>query len=203
MRKILTTLYLSLLMCIFSLNVLADNNAETSTETNPRVNIQTNHGAIVLELDRQNAPLSTENFLTYVNDGFYEGAIFHRVIKDFMIQGGGFDQDYNQKETRAPINNEADNGLSNTRGTVAMARTGDPHSANAQFFINVADNDRLDPTKAPYNGSWGYTVFGSVIEGMDVVDKIVNTKSGPAGEFSRDVPVVPIIINKVARVTYE
>jgi peptidyl-prolyl cis-trans isomerase B (cyclophilin B) len=195
MRKILTTLYLSLLMSIFSLNALAENTVATNVEANPRVNLQTNHGLIVLELDRKNAPNSTENFLTYVNDGFYEGTVFHRVIKDFMIQGGGFDQDYKQKETRDPINNEADNGLTNMRGTVAMARTGDPQSATAQFFINTVDNAFLDHSSAT-PGGWGYAVFGKVVEGMEVVDTIRAIETGSAARFPGDVPTTPVIIEK-------
>lgn len=169
----------------------------------PHIEMVTSLGTIKLELDGRQAPITVAHILKLVDSGFYDGTIFHRVIPGFMAQGGGYTPGLKLKEKGATIANESGNGLTNLRGTIAMARTSDPHSANSQFFINVADNDRLDPRKAPYNGSWGYTVFGSVIEGMEVVDEIVNTKTGPAGEFSRDVPVVPVIIKKVARVTYE
>ncbi len=164
-------------------------------EGSPRVSLQTNQGVIVLELDAEKAPLSVENFLTYVREGFYDGLIFHRVIKDFMIQGGGFDADFNKKETHAPIKNEAVNGLLNTQGTVAMARTGDPHSATGQFFINTVDNGFLNHT-APTQRGWGYAVFGKVVEGMDVVEKIRGLSTGGAGPFPTDVPQTPVIIEK-------
>ncbi len=144
--------------------------AETQpAQAAPRVVMQTSMGKIVLELDAEKAPVSVENFLAYVDDKFYDGTIFHRVIPNFMIQGGGFDTGRKQKETRAPIKNEAKNGLKNDRGTIAMARTGDPNSATAQFFINVVDNANLD---YPRPDGHGYAVFGKVVEGMDVVDKI-------------------------------
>ena len=137
----------------------------------PRVRLQTNMGVIVIELDSAKAPKTVDNFLRYVREGHYDGTLFHRVIPGFMIQGGGYDSDFKQKPVHEPIRNEADNGLRNDRGTVAMARTSDPDSATAQFFINVADNDFLNFT-APTVRGWGYTVFGKVVEGMDVVDKI-------------------------------
>ena len=146
----------------------------------PKVKLTTNHGDIVIALNAEKAPETVKNFIQYVESGFYDGTIFHRVIENFMIQGGGFDESFKQKTTEAPIQNEADNGLSNTKGTVAMARTGDPHSATAQFFINTKDNDFLN-----YRGKtmqdWGYAVFGEVIEGMDVVDAIRKVKSGCTG----------------------
>jgi cyclophilin family peptidyl-prolyl cis-trans isomerase len=169
----------------------------------PHIEMQTSLGTIKLELDGKQAPITVANFLELVDSGFYDGTIFHRVIPGFMAQGGGFTPGLELKETEATIPNESGNGLSNLRGTIAMARTGDPHSANSQFFINVVDNDRLDPAKDPIRGSWGYTVFGSVIEGMEVVDEIVNSKTGPAGKFSKDVPVVPVIIKKVSRISYD
>jgi len=132
-----------------------------------------------------------------VNDGFYDGTIFHRVIDGFMIQGGGFTGDFQRKSTRDPVANEADNGLKNRRGTVAMARTSDPHSATAQFFINVVDNTFLDHT-APTPQGWGYTVFGEVVEGMEVVDKIRQMPTGPGGPFPRDVPRNPVIIEQIS-----
>ena len=156
-------------------------------EDNPRVKLTTSKGDIVLELDKAKAPATVENFLNYVNSGFYNGTIFHRVISNFMIQGGGYTKDFQKKPTNAPIKNEANNGLSNVRGTIAMARTSDPHSATAQFFINVVDNKFLDYRSATMRG-WGYAVFGKVIEGMNVVDAIRKVKTGAAGPFGRDVP---------------
>jgi len=163
----------------------------------PIVNMQTNLGTIVIELNAEKAPKTVENFLRYVNEGFYDGTIFHRVIKNFMIQGGGFTKDYNKKTTHKPIKNEANNGLSNVRGTIAMARTGDPHSATAQFFINVKDNTFLNYRDSPTR-KWGYAVFGKVTDGMDVVDKIRKTNTGRGGPFRKDVPQTPVIIEKVS-----
>jgi len=141
-----------------------------------KVRLTTNLGAIVLELDAKKAPLTVENFVAYVKDGHYDGTIFHRVIPDFMIQGGGLDKDMNTKKTRAPVKNEADNGLKNGNGTVAMARTNDPHSASAQFFINTTDNGFLDHKNKTENG-WGYCVFGKVVDGMTVVEAIEEVKT--------------------------
>ncbi|QKT02553.1 peptidyl-prolyl cis-trans isomerase [Ectothiorhodospiraceae bacterium 2226] len=163
----------------------------------PTVRLQTNLGDIVLQLDREKAPQTVDNFLQYARDGHYEGTIFHRVIDGFMIQGGGFTADFEQKPTRDPIPNEADNGLKNTRGTVAMARTGHPHSATAQFFINVVDNPFLDH-RAPNMAGWGYAVFGEVVEGMDVVDQIRRVATGPGGPMPSDVPRSPIVIQAVS-----
>jgi len=160
----------------------------------PRVRLETTMGNIVLELDPVHAPVTAENFLTYVNDGFYDGTIFHRVIDGFMIQGGGYTADFSRKQTRAPIKNEADNGLKNVRGSISMARTRDPHSASAQFFINVADNPALD-YKSPDARGWGYAVFGHVVEGMDVVDAIRVQETGVHGGF-RDVPKKTITITR-------
>lgn len=165
-----------------------------ANSSNLRVRLETNKGTIVLDLDQKAAPKTVANFLGYVSNGFYNDTIFHRVIKDFMIQGGGFTSDMHQKSTQAPIENEADNGLSNLRGTIAMARTMDPHSATAQFFINTADNTFLDH-KGKNSQGWGYCVFGKVVEGMNVVDAIENlptiTKSG-----FEDVPSSPVIIEQ-------
>ena len=166
----------------------------TAAEQAPRVRLETTMGNIVLALDREHAPTTVDNFLTYVNDGFYDGTIFHRVIDGFMIQGGGYTADLSRKETRAPIKNEADNGLKNARGSIAMARTQDPHSASAQFFINVVDNTMLD-YKAPDARGWGYAVFGRVAEGMEVVDKIRARTTGVQGGF-RDVPKKTIAITR-------
>ena len=159
----------------------------------PQVKIETSLGDIVVLLEPDKAPKTVENFLTYVKDGFYSNTIFHRVISNFMIQGGGFTPEYQRKPTRAPIENEADNGLSNIRGTIAMARTMDPHSATAQFFINVKDNTFLDFTSKSPRG-WGYTVFGRVIKGMDTVDRIRSVATGPGGPFPTDAPREPVII---------
>lgn len=166
---------------------------------NPRVSLQTNKGVIVLELYQDKAPKSVANFLAYVDGGFYDGTIFHRVIKDFMIQGGGFTADLTQKETRSPIPNEADNGLKNERGTLAMARTSDPNSATAQFFINHKDNAFLDHSAETRSG-WGYAVFGKVTEGMEVVDAIATTPTGAKGIFPKDVPQETILIEKASRI---
>ena len=152
-------------------------------------------GPMTLELDADNAPKTVENFLSYVSSGFYDGTIFHRVINNFMVQGGGFTADMEQKATEAPIENEANNGLKNARGTIAMARTQDPHSATAQFFINVQDNDFLNHTGENMQG-WGYAVFGKVTEGEDVLDKIRCVQTGSQAGH-QDVPVEPIIIESV------
>lgn len=157
--------------------------------------LKTNYGDIHLELDTTNTPTTAENFLSYAKDGFFDGTIFHRVIDGFMIQGGGFDEKMQQKQTKAPIKNEAKMGGPNKRGTIAMARTSDPHSATAQFFINVKDNDFLNFTAESGHG-WGYCVFGKVTEGMDVVDKIKGVKTtSRAGH--QDVPVNEVVIQKV------
>lgn len=154
--------------------------------------MKTNHGDFKIQLNEELAPISSANFLEYVNSGFYNGTIFHRVIGNFMIQGGGMEPGMKQKETRDEIQNEAANGLKNTRGTLAMARTSDPHSASSQFFINVVDNDFLNHT-SPSGQGWGYAVFGEVIEGMDVVDAIRKVPTGSAG-FHQDVPKEDVII---------
>ena len=159
-----------------------------------QVKFTTSLGAFTLQLDADKAPKTVENFLAYVAAGHYDNTIFHRVIKGFMIQGGGFEPGMKQKETRAPIDNEAANGLKNKRGTIAMARTGDPHSATAQFFINVVDNEFLD-FKSPSGQGWGYCVFGEVTEGLDVIDAIKGVRTGNKG-FHQDVPVDDVVIQK-------
>lgn len=164
---------------------------------NPRVEIDTSKGKIVLELYADKAPATVANFLTYVDAKFYDGTIFHRVIPGFMIQGGGFSADMQQKQTRSPVENEADNQLKNDRGTVAMARTRDPHSATAQFFINVVDNGFLNYKGKTAQG-WGYTVFGKVVAGMDAVDAITKVQTGNSGRF-KDVPAEPITIKSARR----
>jgi peptidyl-prolyl cis-trans isomerase B (cyclophilin B) len=162
----------------------------------PRVRLETNHGVIVLELDSKSAPKTVENILQYVNDGFYDGTIFHRVIKGFMIQGGGLTSDMQKKPTRSPIKNEADSGLRNKHGTVAMARTNDPHSATSQFFINTVDNAFLDYKEKSRNG-WGYCVFGRVVEGMDVVDTIEGVTTTMRARHE-NVPTSPVVIKQAA-----
>jgi peptidyl-prolyl cis-trans isomerase A (cyclophilin A) len=161
------------------------------------VEVKTSMGSFKIELYPDKAPKTVENFLKYVDEKFYDGTIFHRVISDFMIQGGGFDKDLNKKETHVPIANEAKSALSNTRGTVAMARTSDPNSATAQFFVNVKDNKRLDYSGGP--GGDGYCAFGKVVSGMDVVDKIKAVPTGEAGGMG-DVPTTPVIIESIRRV---
>lgn len=165
-----------------------------SMSTSPRVKLQTNAGDIVIELNAEKAPKSVENFLTYAKEGFYNGTVFHRVIDGFMIQGGGFEPGLKQKQTHAPIENEANNGLKNDRYTLAMARTSDPHSATAQFFINVSDNDFLN-FSAPTANGWGYAVFAKVVEGTEVVDKIKGVKTGNRG-FHQNVPAEDVVIEK-------
>lgn len=163
---------------------------------NPRVKIETNLGDIVLELNAQKAPKTVENFLRYVEEGHYQGTIFHRVIANFMIQGGGYTTDYSKKPTHEAVENEAFNGLRNERGSIAMARTGEPHSATAQFFINVLDNGSLNYRSKTPRG-WGYTVFGKVVEGMDTVDKIRDVPTGRGGPFRSDAPQSKVIIENV------
>jgi len=162
-----------------------------------KVRLTTTEGDIVIALNTQAAPKTTANFLQYVEDGFYDGTVFHRVISGFMVQGGGFEAGMNQKSTRATIENEADNGLTNTRGSVAMARTPDPHSASAQFFVNCSDNDFLNFQEKTTQG-WGYCVFGEVTEGLDVVSRMEECATGSSGGH-QDVPVDDIIISKAVQ----
>jgi len=162
-----------------------------------RVVLSTTKGDMIIELADDRAPITVDNFLKYVEEGFYDGTIFHRVIEGFMIQGGGFDDKYVRKSTRSAIANEANNGLNNQRYTISMARTNAPHSATSQFFINAEDNTNLDHQGATPRG-WGYAVFGRVIEGQDIVDKISQVSTGPGGPFSRDAPREQIIINEIA-----
>ena len=172
----------------------------TDQEKRPKVRIVTNMGDIEAVLYADKAPETVKNFLRYVDEGFYNGTVFHRVISSFMIQGGGFDTNLQKKPTHEPIRNEAGNGLKNKRGTLAMARTMAPHSATAQFFINVVDNPFLN-YKSPKNGrTYGYAVFGKVTKGMDVVDKIRYVETGPGGPFPKDVPQQPVIIEKIERI---
>lgn len=177
----------------------AEDAPEAVAIENPRVALETSMGTIVVELDAVNAPISTENFLGYVRSGAYDGTIFHRVIDNFMIQGGGYEVGMIEREAGEPIRNEADNGLPNLRGTIAMARTGQPHSARNQFFINVVDNPRLN--HVPGSGgeepiNWGYAVFGRVVEGMDVVDAIRAVPTGTFPPFFQDVPLQPVVLRR-------
>jgi peptidyl-prolyl cis-trans isomerase B (cyclophilin B) len=196
MKQIFTATLALLLCCTMQLShaELKPNIKPTpSTQGNKTmVKLHTNHGIITLQLDAEKAPITVKNFLAYVNDGFYENTIFHRVIGNFMIQGGGFEANMKQKPTKAPIQNEAANGLKNDNYTIAMARTNDPQSATAQFFINVKDNSFLN---YPGQDGWGYCVFGKVVEGKDVVDAIRNVKTGSRSGF-QDVPQEDVIITK-------
>jgi len=189
--------FISIFLISFAFTNITTGTENMNSETSPRVRLQTTEGAIVLMLDKEKAPKSVENFLSYVKSGHYDGTIFHRVIKNFMIQGGGYQVNYQQKSTNPPITNEADNGLNNDRGTIAMARTSDPHSATAQFFINTVDNNFLNFRSKTVNG-WGYAVFGKVVEGMDVVDKIRAIPTGADGPFPSDVPKTPVVIEKAS-----
>lgn len=183
-----------LMLCLglffaFSMNAMAAN----QKNDNPVVKLETSVGDILVRLDARKAPITTANFIHYVTSGHYDGTIFHRVIKNFMIQGGGMTPDMKEKKTTAPIRNEANNGLKNKKYTIAMARTNDPHSATSQFFINTKDNDSLD--FRDQNSHWGYAVFGKVIKGQDVVDRIEKAATGSKG-YHDDVPITPIIIKK-------
>ena len=169
------------------------NPQETTMSNMPLVELETSMGNITIELNEEKAPKTVENFLNYVNSGHYEGTIFHRIIDGFMIQGGGMDEQMNEKPTNKPVENEADNGLKNDKGTIAMARTQDPHSATSQFFINIKDNDFLNHTGKNAQG-WGYTVFGKVTSGMDVIEKMRGVPTGRFGMHA-DVPKTPITIN--------
>lgn len=166
---------------------------------NPHVEVQTNLGAFVIELDIRRAPLTVETFLSYVESGHYEGTIFHRVIQGFIAQAGGYDSDFNLKESKRSVANESGNGLSNLRGTVGLARTGEPHSGNAQFYVNLSNNNTLDPNPA----RWGYAVFGRIVKGMEVIDAIGHRGTGPGGPFPRDVPSEAIVIEKIVDITSE
>ena len=189
------------LLAVLILAVMAGTTmGQENTASNPQVVMETSRGEIVLELYPDKAPLTVKNFLAYIDAGFYSGTVFHRVIPGFMIQGGGFSRGMQKKPTLTPVKNEAFNGLKNDRGTIAMARTQDPHSASSQFFINTADNADLN-----YNGQtpsgWGYAVFGKVIEGMQVVDAISKVETGTQGPF-RDVPKTPVEIIQVRRAAF-
>ncbi len=202
MRKTLLTLFLT-----FALSTAC---AAGKVPAHPHIEVVTTEGTFKLELDGKAAPLTVANFLKLVDAGFFDGTLFHRIIPGFMAQGGGYTPGFKLKEPEDTVPNESGNGLSNLRGTIAMARTADPHSAGSQFFINVANNvgqdaasPNLDPVKHTTRGRWGYTVFGFVIEGMDVVDKIVNAESATNGPGGAPAPVIPIVIKKMTRVSYD
>ena len=188
MRKIIVFMMLMLT------STLSFSTGKTMSTAPTKVKLTTTLGEFTIQLNSEKAPVSSENFLTYVKQGFYDGTIFHRVIPGFMAQGGGFDAKFNQKQTLAPIKNEADNGLVNARGTVAMARTNDPNSATAQFFVNYKDNSFLNHTGKNASG-WGYAVFAEVVDGMDVVDAMAKQATGSRGPY-QDVPKVDIVITK-------
>jgi peptidyl-prolyl cis-trans isomerase A (cyclophilin A)/peptidyl-prolyl cis-trans isomerase B (cyclophilin B) len=188
--------FLTALPLLVSLGAFAVN----SHAANPQVELKTNFGNITIELYSDKAPKTVDNFLRYVKDGYYNGTIFHRVIPGFMIQGGGFDKSFKQKPTRQPVENEAANGLKNEVGTVAMARTSEPHSATAQFFINVANNSFLNHTSPTARG-YGYTVFGKVTRGMEVVNRIAALSTGASGPFPSDVPREAVVIEEARLIT--
>lgn len=197
-RRLFLTLQLAFLTLLMSSTTQAMAQPEAPNNTLPQVLIETNMGSIMMELYPEKAPKSVENFLAYVNEGFYDGTIFHRVIPNFMIQGGGFNEDLQKKITRAPIKNEADNGLRNKIGMVSMARTNDPHSASAQFFINVAQNSFLD-FREKTDRAYGYAVFGRVIQGMKVVNQIRLVPTGFKNGFG-DVPMESVTILKARQI---
>ena len=188
-------LFLALLILAPSFTALA----QGKVPAHPHVKFETTEGTIVLELDGRRAPVTVGNFLELIDSGYFDGTIFHRVVPDFVIQGGGFTPGFELKESDEFIFNESGNGLKNMRGTIVMARQEDPHTAKAQFFINVSDNKSLDPQPT----RWGFAVFGYVIEGMDVVDNISNLPTGPGGNFPTDVPNVPVVIKAATRVVYD
>jgi len=207
MKKTVLLLLLSL-PCIFACS--ADVDAATKVPAHPHIEVETTEGTFKLELDGRAAPLTVANFLKLVDSGFYDGTVFHRVIPGFMVQGGGYTPGFKEKKSGDSVPNESGNGMSNLRGTIAMARKGDPHSAGSQFFINVANNigqdpesANLDPVKHTVRGRWGYTVFGFVIEGLEVVDAIANAETAKNGPGGAPAPIVPIVIKKMSRVTYD
>lgn len=181
------------LICMFLTPVISGAQEVPADTSDPRVQVVTNLGSFVIELDRARAPLTVENFLQYVNEGHYEGTVFHRVIQGFVAQTGGYTEDFELKPTTRSVSNESGNGLSNMRGKVGLARSTDPHSGNAQFYINLADNLDLNPRPT----RWGYTVFGTVVEGMEVVDEIGHRPTGAKGSFERNVPVDTIVIQRI------
>jgi cyclophilin family peptidyl-prolyl cis-trans isomerase len=195
LKSLMLTAALALPFAAIAQDTAPSTETAAASADKPRVVLKTNQGDIVLELDKRSAPVSVDNFLKYVRDGHYNGTIFHRVIDGFMIQGGGYTPELVGKATRQPIMNEGPNGLKNDRGTIAMARTGDPHSATAQFFINVVDNAALNHIATTDSRSWGYAVFGKVVEGLDVVDKIKAVPTKKEG-MMENLPVEAVIIEK-------
>jgi len=193
LRSLLAVAFIS--VSLVGANFVMSDDADAAQAAKPKVLFKTNMGDITVELEPDRAPNTVANFLTYVKEGHYDGAIFHRVINNFMIQGGGFNRDYNRLPTHAPIQNEADKGLSNERGTIAMARTSDPHSATDQFYINLKFNGSLDHRTKSDSG-WGYTAFGRVTDGMNIVARIGLVKTGAGGPFPTDVPLEPVVIEK-------
>ncbi len=186
--------------CFFLILLFTLSSFSTLSAEPEKAKISTTQGDIIIELFSDKAPASVENFLNYVEDDFFKGTIFHRVIDGFMIQGGGYTTEYIKKDTRKSIKNEANNGLKNNKYTLAMARTSAPHSATSQFFINTTDNDFLNHTAMDMRG-WGYAVFARVIEGHDVVDAIGQTKTGSGGPFAKDVPTETVIINSISTIS--
>jgi cyclophilin family peptidyl-prolyl cis-trans isomerase len=172
-------------------------NTSAQAQDMPKVRVTTSMGSFVLELDADRAPLTVKNFLQYVREGTYKGTIFHRVIANFIAQGGGYDEKFVERPPRTSVPNESGNGLSNRRGTIGLARTGEPHSGNTQFYLNLADNPPLDPQAS----RWGYAVFGHVTEGMEVVDAIGSVATGAGGSFDKDVPAKPIVIENIEELT--
>ena len=191
----------ALIACALALTATVAH-AQDRLMAHPHVLVETNVGSFKLELVTAQAPETVAHFVELVDQGFYNGLIFHRVIDGFMVQAGGYTADFKEREDETRLKNESGNAMSNVRGTIAMARTNDPHSANSQFFINVVDNQRLDPQKDPVRGRWGYTVFGYVFEGMDVVDAIAAVETAPQRGFA-DAPVDTIVIEKMSRIEYD
>jgi cyclophilin family peptidyl-prolyl cis-trans isomerase len=185
------------LICLFLAPILSGAQEIPAEASNPRVQVVTTLGSFVIELNTERAPFTVENFLEYVNEGHYEGTVFHRVIQGFLAQTGGYTEDLQLKSAERSVVNEAGNGLSNMRGSVGLARTNDPHSGNAQFYVNLADNLDLNPRPT----RWGYAVFGTVVEGMEVVDEIGHRPTGGRGPFDRNVPVEDIVVQRVEVLT--
>ena len=201
---------LPILLALFFMVTATTASAADKVPAHPHIEVVTTEGTFKLELDGKAAPLTVAHFLKLVDSGFYDGTVFHRLIPGFMAQGGGYTPGFKEKQWDSTVPNESGNGLSNLRTTIAMARTGDPHSATTQFFINVANNvgqdassPNLDPVKNTIRGRWGYTVFGFVMEGMDVVDAIVSAPTASNGPGGAPAPIVPIVIKKMSRITYD
>jgi peptidyl-prolyl cis-trans isomerase A (cyclophilin A) len=186
--------FIASIAAFLSLAASAQGQAPAAADLHPRVVVETSRGNFVIELDAERAPLTVANFLQYMRDGHYDRTLFHRVIANFVVQGGGFAEDFSERKPRAPIPNESGNGLSNRRGTIGLARQGPPHTGTAQWFINLADNNGLDPLPS----RWGYAVFGRVVEGMEVVDAIGLTPTGAGGPFGAEVPQEKVLVKRIA-----